>query len=182
MLKEYKERPTDFTRQIIAEGDLDDVRKLEVMILKSVNAKINEDFYNKHNNDGFYFDGWKSEDMTEEHRKNMSIASKKRLRSREHIIALNEGRRKSKNSDDHNRRVTEAREALTVAGYYQSDEFRKKICDGLKKADPEIIRARSIKGGRASAEKYRNSPKRQKQHSERMKRWWADRKNNGGMV
>lgn len=56
-MKEYKQRPQDFSRQIVAIGKHADIRKLEAKILQSVNAKNNEDFYNKHNNDGFYFDG-----------------------------------------------------------------------------------------------------------------------------
>ena len=32
--------------------------------------------------------------------------------------------------------------------------------------------------GKASAEKYKNDPERQKAHSERMKKWWAERKLN----
>jgi len=55
MMKEYRERPEDFTRQIIAEGSVEDVRKLETKILLSVNAKLNEDFYNLWNADGKFF-------------------------------------------------------------------------------------------------------------------------------
>lgn len=49
MLEEYNQRPQDFTRQIVAEGLDKDIRKLEVKILESVNAKLNEDFYNLSN-------------------------------------------------------------------------------------------------------------------------------------
>ena len=59
MMEEYRKRPQDFSRQIVAEGTLADVRKLEATILQSVNARLNEDFYNKHENDGLYFEGWK---------------------------------------------------------------------------------------------------------------------------
>lgn len=41
MLKEYKERPTDFKRQIIAEGSYLDIKKLEQIILTTVNAAKN---------------------------------------------------------------------------------------------------------------------------------------------
>ena len=46
MLDEYKKRPGDFSRQIIAEGSLKDIRKLESKILQAVNARLNEQFYN----------------------------------------------------------------------------------------------------------------------------------------
>lgn len=35
------------------------------------------------------------------------------------------------------------------------------------------------KAGKASAEAYKSNPERQKAHSERMKKWWADRKAQG---
>ena len=55
MLEEYNKRPEDFSRQIIAEGKFEDIRALEAAILKSVNAKINEQFYNMHENDGNFY-------------------------------------------------------------------------------------------------------------------------------
>lgn len=55
MLEEYIERPDDFTRQIIAEGEYRDIRKLESVILKSCNAALNESFYNKNNGDGKFY-------------------------------------------------------------------------------------------------------------------------------
>jgi hypothetical protein len=101
MMKEYKERPEDFTRKIIAEGELHDIRVLEGKILKAVGARLNENYYNKHENDGLFFGGWKHGTHTEEHKKNMSIAASKRKRTKEHLEALWEGRRKSKNSKEH---------------------------------------------------------------------------------
>lgn len=55
MLEEYNKRPNDFTRQIVAQGKLEDIRSLESTILKSVNARLNEDFYNQHNSDGKFY-------------------------------------------------------------------------------------------------------------------------------
>lgn len=52
VLEEYKKRPEDFTRQIIAEGTQDDCLMLETSILKSVDAKRNPEYYNQHNGDG----------------------------------------------------------------------------------------------------------------------------------
>jgi hypothetical protein len=54
MLEEYNLRPEDFTRQIIAEGKTEDIRKLEYKILTSLNAADDENFYNKHNGFGSY--------------------------------------------------------------------------------------------------------------------------------
>lgn len=54
MLEEYKNRPEDFSRQIVAEGTLSDIRKLESKILQSFNASSDSLFYNMHNNNGVY--------------------------------------------------------------------------------------------------------------------------------
>lgn len=57
MMEHYNSRPEDFTRQIIAEGTYQDMLVLETAILRSVNAKLNEDFYNGHNGDGKFYNG-----------------------------------------------------------------------------------------------------------------------------
>lgn len=54
MLEEYKKRPEDFSRQIVACGSLSDIRKLESRILQSFNARSDNLFYNMHNNNGAY--------------------------------------------------------------------------------------------------------------------------------
>lgn len=105
MMEEYKSRPEDFTRQIVATGKTEDIRKLECVLLQTLNAKIDENFYNKHNGDGLYFDGWGKGQHTEEHKKNMSIAASKRIRTTDHIEKLHEGRKKSKNSIRHNEAI-----------------------------------------------------------------------------
>jgi hypothetical protein len=107
MMIEYKKRPFDFTRHIVAEGNVKDIRKLESKILQAANARIDEQFYNKHDNDGFFFDGWKEGEFSEEHRKNMSISASKRQRTSDHLMKLQEGRRNSKNSEEHNRKISE---------------------------------------------------------------------------
>lgn len=70
MLEEYKKRPQDFTRQIVASGKTEDIRKLETKILMSADAATNESFYNMHNG----FDSY----LTEEICKNIGIKSKER--------------------------------------------------------------------------------------------------------
>lgn len=49
MLEEYKERPGDFTRQVIAHGKTEDIRGLEYTILRSANASRDKSFYNLRN-------------------------------------------------------------------------------------------------------------------------------------
>ena len=171
MMEEYNKRPQDFSRQIIAEGKFENIRKLESAILKSVNAALDEQFYNKSNNDGnFYFEGWKSENITEEHRKNMSIAAKKRLVNgitKEHAEKLHAGRRASKNSPEHAAAVIASR-----VGSKHSEEAKKKISE-KKIANPNTKKIAS-NAGKKSAEKRPDNYK--EIQSSRMKLWWAERK------
>jgi hypothetical protein len=133
MLEEYKKRSNDFSRQIISEGSFSDIRKLESVILKSVNAALDEQFYNMHNNDGeFYFSGWKSEEFTKEHKKKMSEAAKKRKRTPEHIAALHAGRRNSKNSPEHAAAIIAAHK-----GSKHSEESKKKMREAKAKISAE---------------------------------------------
>lgn len=46
---EYKEAPSKFSRQIVANGTVADIRTLENKILESVNAACSDEYYNKHN-------------------------------------------------------------------------------------------------------------------------------------
>lgn len=172
MMKEYKERPNDFTRQIIAEGDEEDIRILENKILKSANARLNEDFYNKHDNDGFYFEGWKKGQFSEEHRRNMSLAAKKRAKRNIdplHLQKLNEGRRKSKNSPEHLEAISKSRKGVPMT----KEAIEKSSKSRIMNNDTKKLASYA---GKISMEKYKNDPDRQKQHSERMKRWWSERK------
>jgi len=133
MMKEYKKRPQDFSRQIVAKDTFTNIRKLESIILKSVNAALDEQFYNMHNNDGnFYFEGWKKGQLSEEHRKNMSIAAAKRKRSPEHIAALHSGRKASKNSIEHAAAVIASRK-----GSKHSEETKQKMRDAKAKISKE---------------------------------------------
>ena len=52
MLKEYNQRPLDFSRQILAFGTYSEMLVFESTILKSINAARDSMFYNKHNGDG----------------------------------------------------------------------------------------------------------------------------------
>lgn len=49
MLKEYNNRSQDFSRQIVAYGNYEDIRNLEFKILKAANASKDDTFYNLHN-------------------------------------------------------------------------------------------------------------------------------------
>jgi hypothetical protein len=167
MMREYNERPQDFSRRIIAQGSHADMRKFEAVILQSVNAKINEDFYNKHNNDGFYFDGWQKGSMTAEHKENLSEAAKKRIRSKEHIEKLHQGRKNSKNSEEHTAAIIASR-----VGSKHTEEVKKKMSIA-KKANPTSKKNASEAGKISAAKRPENYRELQ---SMRSKAAWAKRK------
>lgn len=170
MLEEYNKRPEDFSRQIIADGDEPDIRRLEARILQSANAAYDDGYYNKHMNDGFYFAGWTTETLTETHRKNMSIAATKRLRTPEHMQKLHEGRRNSKNSPEHidaiikhntGRKMSdEAKQKMSLAkkgkklseahreklrgrdySFMQTEEYKLKVRESWAKRKGELVNA-----------------------------------------
>jgi len=55
MLEEYKKRPQDFTRQIIANGTYEEMCIFETAILKAADVSRNKNFYNRHPNNGKFF-------------------------------------------------------------------------------------------------------------------------------
>lgn len=57
LLEQIKERPSDFTRQIIAQGTAEDMFSLESAILRSVDAASDPQFYNQSNNFNRGFNG-----------------------------------------------------------------------------------------------------------------------------
>lgn len=81
MLEEYKKRPQDFSRQIIATGTLKDMFLLENKILTSVNAKKDPLFYNRHNGDGNFYNKGHTEETKNKLRRKLSSETKARLRN-----------------------------------------------------------------------------------------------------
>lgn len=76
MLEEYHKRPLDFSRQIIAEGDYEDMRALEMSILKSIDSKRDPKMYNMHNGSGNFY----LKSHTEESKRKISLANVGRSR------------------------------------------------------------------------------------------------------
>lgn len=171
MLEQYKERPDDFTRQIIAEGLLPDIRKLEAKILDSFNVKEDAQFYNQHNGNGdFYCKG-----HSEKTKKQMSEAKKDkpqawvRTISKEHAEKLHKGRRESKNSKEHINAIIKHH-----TGKKASLETRKKQSKSAKNRDSfteEHRKNLSIK----TKERWKD-PEYRRIMSEMAKSYWAQRR------
>ena len=163
-MEEYNKRPEDFSREIIADGDEPDIRRLEARILQSANAAHDDGYYNKHMNDGFYFAGWTSGTLTETHRKNMSIAASKRVRTPEHIEKLHNGRRNSKNSPEHIDAIVKYN-----TGRKMSDEAKQKM--SLAKKGKKLSEEHKAKLG-----KQDYSFMQTEEYKEKVRLGWAKRK------
>lgn len=73
-LSEYKKRPDDFIRTIIATGDDLDMISLETSILMSENARFLKEYYNMHNNNGP--GTWSTKGHTDKTKQKLSKAKK----------------------------------------------------------------------------------------------------------
>jgi hypothetical protein len=80
MKEQYLNRPNDFTREIIASGSCKDMTNLETQLLRSVDAKNDDQFYNRHNGDGCYRYG----KHTEETKRKISEINTGAPRSQKH--------------------------------------------------------------------------------------------------
>ena len=170
MLEEYNKRPENFSRQIVAEGELTDIRKLEAKILQSANARLDESFYNKHDNDGFYFEGWKKGEMSLEHRQKLSAAKKGKKLSESHRQNILNNRLGKKNSPEHKASLIASR-----VGSKHNEETKQKISEAKKKnpATKEIASA----AGKISAVKRKKSGYYQTpEYKEKCKLAWEKRR------
>lgn len=104
-----------------------------------------------------------------ETREKMSLAKKGRKISKDHAEALHTGRKNSKNSKEHIEAIRKVKLNKPIT------EEHKKILSEKRKNHPEKNKMASL-AGKISSEKYKSDPQRQKEHSERMKLWWKQRK------
>lgn len=104
MLKEYENRPKDFTRQIISTGSSEEMRILECKILQSVKAHLNEDFYNQHNGNGKFV----CLSHSEKSKQKISQSNKGSKRSEETKQKMREARSKQITTDETRRKQSES--------------------------------------------------------------------------
>lgn len=121
MLEEYRNRPSDFSREILAFGTYEDMIKFETVILKSINAARDPLFYNMHNGDGNFF----NKGHAEETKKKLKIARNKRTdKPRLGKPLSEEGKAKASESAKKRSLTEEGRKHLSYAGK-KSAEKRK---------------------------------------------------------
>jgi hypothetical protein len=171
-------------RKLYGEPDIIQVRKIfktatealkwETRVLSRLRAAQSAKWLNLSNG---YFTGAYRGSFSDEHKKKLSDAAKKRKLSDAHKAALNAGRRNSKNSPEHQAAIRASR-----IGNKHSDAT--KLIISSKKKERSDISAIAIKAGKASAEKRKNTNYYSSAiHSENVKRGWEKRRmKQGGMV
>lgn len=123
MKEQYKERPSDFTRQILAQGSVEDMHALERKILVSENAQNNASFYNRTNGTGTY----NIKEHTEETKRKISKINKGRIRSEEHKRKVSEAQKGKPKSEETRRKISES-----AMGKPKSEETRRKLSEANK--------------------------------------------------
>jgi hypothetical protein len=134
-------------------------------ILKEI---FNFDEYT-HTESVWSFEGWKQGEFTDEHRKNMSIAASKRIRTKDHLTKLHEGRKNSKNSAEHTAVLVTSR-----LGTSHTNSAKEKMSE--KKLINPSTKINASNAGKISAMKRKIDPAYKKLQSERAKAAWARRK------
>ena len=156
-------------RKIFKDGEA--ARLWETKVIQRMNLVSDPKWLNKTDNTSkFYFEG-KRQAFSKEHREKISESNRKRKLSDEHKQKLNEGRRNSTNTIKHNNAISAAHKGKKL-----NEKIKKNMSDArmnMLECD-RILLAKNA--GIISSEKYKQSPERQNAHSERMKKWWADRK------
>ena len=97
MLDEYQKRPNDFTRQIIAEGCVDDMFKFEGTILKLFDVRNDQNFYNQHNGSGDFRNKGLSRESIEKIRKSKTGVPSPKKGKPSGMIPWNKGKTKENN-------------------------------------------------------------------------------------
>jgi hypothetical protein len=141
MMEEYKKRPEDFTRQIVASGTYKDMYKFETKILRTEDVVNNPHYYNINMNNGFYKN--KGFPLTEEHKQNIKIAASKKphpMLGEKHSDKARQKMSISRKKFMLENNITMSGEDHPMYGRKQSKEHTKKIGDALRgKKRPEEV-------------------------------------------
>jgi len=128
VLQEYKNNPTIFERYIISRGTRDQMVSLEATLLKAVDAKNNNDYYNQHNGNGKFTLKFHSEEAK------LKIGNGNRGNKRPDVIARNKSEFGNGRTEEHRRKLSERASTYVgdknpMYGRNHSLESRKKMSD-----------------------------------------------------
>ena len=164
MMEEYNKRPQDFSRQIVAEGEYKNMLVLETKILKSVNAKLNENFYNMHNGDGNFYRSY----TTEETKFKISKSKKGKALSIDHKSKISIALKTSEKIK--NREIKNFGENNGMFGKTHSEKT-KQLMSVKKLGKKDSIETKKKKSESRKGEK---NPNFGKTSTERNKKWYFD--------
>jgi hypothetical protein len=116
------------------------------------------------------FPGWQQGEFTETHRKNMSLAASKRVRTKEHIEKLHAGRKASKNSAEHAAAVISSR-----IGSKHSEESKEKMSNS-RKNNPEVKKLASLAGKVSQLKRKESGYYQTEEYKEKCKLAWEKRR------
>lgn len=105
MLEEYHKRPTDFTREILAEGSHEDMYNYERTLLRAFNVKEDYSFYNRSNGAGAY----KIKKHTGETKRKIGQKSLGRIKSDETKNKISKGNLGKVRSEEHKQKCRESK-------------------------------------------------------------------------
>jgi hypothetical protein len=135
MLIEYKLRPDDFTRTIIASGINKDIRQLEYKLLSKTDAKNDDDFYNLSNGPSAYY----VHKHTNISKEKISKALKNRVFSEEHKLKVSLSKKgksslKLKQINKGRKHTIESRKNMSNShiGHKHTEESKRKLSEALK--------------------------------------------------
>ena len=154
MLFEYNQRPKDFVRQIIATGTHKDMVAFETTLLKNIDAKNDDGFYNKNNGQKDFY----TSSHTEETKRKISKAKTGRKREDVRINNLT------------NNPVWDP-EIAKKCGRDVSGEFNPMF----GKSHNDITKA-TISKNRKGKGKQPKSPETKARMAEARKLWWAKKR------
>lgn len=169
-------------RKLNGEPDIIEVRKVfnnansarlwEEKVIRRLNLVSDNKWLNKSDNTKkFYFEG-KRPPFSEEHKRKLSEAAKKRKRTKEHLEALHKGRRNSKNSIKHNEAISANRR-----NHIKSEETKIKMSDS-RKNNPKIIELSSNAGKISGENRKESGYYKTQEYSDMVKKGWITRRKN----
>ena len=166
MMEEYNVRPQDFTRQIIANGTFEDIRKLEAILLDTLNVKMDDQFYNQDNGNGNFY----LKHKTEEHKRKLSEYFKGRPRGP--LSEETKAKMRKPKSAEHREKLKGNQNAKGVIKTPEQIEAVRQKVLGVKRSEQASINA-SLGNKKRFAD-----PENRRKQSEAIKKSWETRKRN----